>query len=320
MSAVADFAALLNRDYPPVEREHTPLEFHAKSEELKDIQAVVFDVYGTLIDYWHEAFTDAEQKDAFLRSVFEQTADFFKFTPFLEKINPAQAPEDTLFDFYHNLIGLKHEEARKDGKKYPEIQINDIWQVILSILENNGYEKQGYLEDLSRHDASRVIAYYYNFFALYRGFFPEVVSSLEKLRADNITLGILSNAQFYTPLDITHFIRYQSDDELVDIHELFDVDLCFYSFEYGIAKPSPDLYRRLLQGLRERQIAPEQAVFVGNDLELDMISAREAGMKTAFFTGNTHSTFLHGREREFVPDIVFSDYSQLPRKLSFHEG
>ncbi|ERP30966.1 HAD family hydrolase [Chitinivibrio alkaliphilus] len=318
MSVVAEFAALLHRDYPSRARRTSSMEFQAKTERLGDIQAVIFDVYGTLVDYWQNAFNDEEEKGALLRSVFTQTSDFFHFTPFLEKINPSMSPGETLFDFYHNLIGMKHEEARKKGKDFPEIEIDEIWHVILSILENNGYVPTGYIEDLPRNEAARIVAYYYNFFALNRGFFPEVFATLQALRQDNISLGILSNAQFYTPIDMNHFLREQSNNTVVDLYELFDLDLCFYSYQYGIAKPGEFLYTRLLSALKSMEIAPSQTLFVGNDLELDMMSAREVGLRTAFFTGNKESTFLHGRGEEFVPDLSFSHFSQLPEKVSFH--
>ncbi|MBN2188953.1 MAG: hypothetical protein JW699_05830, partial [Chitinispirillaceae bacterium] len=136
---------------------------------------------------------------------------------------------------------------------------------------------------------------------------------------NNIVLGIVSNAQFYTPMDLTLLIRDQSKGTYVDYNELFEPDLTFYSFEYGAAKPGEFLFTQLFSALYERDIVPAQTVFAGNDLVLDIDPAAKAGMRTAMFTGDKDSVFFHGMERAIVPDIVFDAWNELPRKITFHE-
>ncbi|MGM0444687.1 MAG: HAD family hydrolase [Fibrobacterota bacterium] len=318
MSVVAEFAAVLNRENPPEQSIAVPDTFHARLDQLGEIKAVIFDVYGTLVDYWHGGVEGPEYKARYLQSVFRRTAEYFGFTETLRTINPAMAPEKTLFDFYHNLIGMKHEEMHKKNRSFPEIQIEDIWGIILSILENNGYVRTGYIGDVSKEDAALCMAYYYNFFALGRGLFPYVTDALKGLEDKNIRVGILSNAQFYTPLDLTFFLRHQSDGRIMDINEVFDVDLSFFSYVYGVAKPSELLFDRLTSALHEVQIDPGEALFVGNDLELDIMAGAAAGLKTGLFTGRRESTYYHGREREVVPDITFSSYADLPDKVYFN--
>jgi putative hydrolase of the HAD superfamily len=131
-------------------------------------------------------------------------------------------------------------------------------------------------------------------------------------------LGIVSNAQFYTPIDLSLFVRDQGGDRYDDYTELFDDDLTFFSYEYGIAKPGLFLFRKLYDALYEYHILPKQTVFVGNDLAADIEPAAEVGMKTALFCGDRRSAFLHGLQGRVVPDIAFSDYAELPSVLSFH--
>jgi hypothetical protein len=42
-------------------------------------------------------------------------------------------------------------------------------------------------------------------------------------------------------------------------------------------------------------------------------------MKTALFTGDRHSTFIHEHEGEIIPDLTFDSYADLHRKVNFHE-
>ncbi len=316
MSIVAEFAARLHMDTPSVKRDSVPTFYRAKSEKLRDIQVVIFDVYGTLINYWNDSFQNDEDKQKELKRAFKRTADFFGFTSTLEKIDPNKPAEQTLNDFYHGLIVMKHEQSMKQGKTFPEVRIEEVWDIILSILARNGYDLENQQKG-SRQDFSRIIAYYYNFYSLKRGFFDDVIPALKKLKEQNIRLGILSNAQFYTPIDLTLFLRDQ-DDELVDFLELFDADLVFYSYEYGVAKPNRMLYEKLYDALYEISVLPAQTVFVGNDLAADVQAAEEIGMKTCLFTGNLGSTFLHELDGKVFPDITFSEFKELPDKISFY--
>jgi putative hydrolase of the HAD superfamily len=320
MSIVAEFAARLRAERftawsgePAV-----PIDCPARAARLHDIRAVIFDVYGTLIDYWRPEFDHRESKEAALQAAFRQTADYFGFTEYLLKMNSADTAEKTLHDLYHGLIALDHEKARNKSVDTPEIRIDRIWKVIVLMLKRHGYNPVrasfGTPDDLAR-----CAAYYYNAVALGGNLFPNVVEALVALKKDNIRLGIVSNAQFYTPIDLTLLIREQSENTYDDYLELFDEDLIFYSYEYGVAKPGRLLFEKLYNALYESHILPAQTVFVGNDLALDIQTAQDVGMKTALYCGDRKSTFLHDLAPTVIADLTFQDYAELPAKVSFHD-
>lgn len=318
MSEMAEFARTIHESSPKYDkRTLIPVEYPAETDTLYDIRAVVFDVYGTIVDYWCDDFGDQTRKEALLCKAFLSVAERFGLVETLLKVNRADPPEKTLHDFYHGLITLKHDQAHKKGVEYPEIMIEEIWEVILIILKRNGY-KPPLLSGENLRMYARKVAWYYNFRALGRQLYPGVVEALEGLKLGNIVAGIVSNAQFYTPIDLTLLLRDQSNGKYDDIFELFDVDLTFFSYEYKVAKPDKLLFRKLFDALYEYQILPTQTVFVGNDLCIDIQPAREAGMKTALFTGDNRSTFLHDLDGKVVPDITFSHWTELVAKLSFH--
>jgi len=316
MSIVAEFASSLHEEFPVEPSSVIPLLYRGKVEKLRDIQVAIFDVYGTLINYWNDSFTEPETKKNELLSAFRKTADRFGFTPILDSIDSLKRAEETLHDFYHGLIVMKHEQIIGEGKSFPEVKIEEVWDIILSILIRNGYDIEKFQRG-TRTEFSRMIAYYYNFHSLKRGFFEGVIPALKSLKKQNIKLGVLSNAQFYTPIDLTLFLRDQ-DSDLVDFLELFESDLVFFSYENGVAKPNKMLYEKLFDALYELNALPSQTVFIGNDLAADIEAASEIGMKTALFTGNRGSTFLHDLEGKVFPDIVFSTYSELNSKITFY--
>jgi putative hydrolase of the HAD superfamily len=319
VSIVAEFArALHEREGARTPGALEPYPLAGAGTKLYDVKAAVIDVYGTLINYWRPEFAEDERKKAHLLEVFGATAERFGMTPFLEKINPADPPAKTLRDFYHGLIALNHEKALGKGVAYPEVKIERIWMIIILMLRRHGYDPAapGLGEEA---DVARCMAFFYNFHSLGRALYPGVVDALVELRKNNIRLGIVSNAQFYTPIDLTLLMRDQSGDRIDDYLELFDTDLVFYSYEYGYSKPNQLLFRKLFDALYELHILPQQTVFIGNDLRIDIEPARDAGMLTAFFSGDRHAAFVHDLEGAVTPDIAFTAWRELPRLLSFYE-
>jgi putative hydrolase of the HAD superfamily len=319
LSIVAEFAAQLHENRPiPVVRQLRSISFPQAQEKLNDIRVVIFDVYGTLFNYWKPEFAHEDTKNKALLDAFASTIAFFGMESYLREMNPESPVEKTLWDLYHGLIALKRDMVRDVEIEQPEIRIEAVWLTILLMLKRRGYSFTK--ADLGPDDdLSRCIAYYYNFHVFRRGLYPGVAEALLSLKRKNMTLGILSNAQFYTPIDLTLFLRDQSRGRIEDKGELFDEDLVFYSCDYKAAKPSRLLFRKLFDALYEYQALPSQTVFVGNDLASDIKPAKELGLKTAFFTGDDQCAFVHDLEDRMVPDIAFSDWTELPERVFFQE-
>ncbi len=63
--------------------------------------------------------------------------------------------------------------------------------------------------------------------------------------------------------------------ELLGVDRL--VDFVLVSEEFGVAKPDPAIF---FEALRLAEVAPEEAIFVGDSVEFDMVGARAAGIPT----------------------------------------
>ncbi len=91
---------------------------------------------------------------------------------------------------------------------------------------------------------------------------------LKTLRANGQRVWLLSNAQriFTVPeLDYLGLTPY--------------FDGIYLSSDYGVKKPDPRFFRRLLA---ERAIRPENAVMVGNDGACDILGAQAVGLATVY--------------------------------------
>jgi putative hydrolase of the HAD superfamily len=115
---------------------------------------------------------------------------------------------------------------------------------------------------------------------------PGARAFLARCAAAGLPLGIVSNAQFYTPL----FIEAAYGAPLFGPAGLgFDPDLAFWSFEQLRAKPDPHMFRLLAKELRGRGVDASEACYIGNDALNDCAAAAEAGFMTVLFAGDRPS-------------------------------
>lgn len=122
-------------------------------------------------------------------------------------------------------------------------------------------------------------------------------------------MGIVSNAQFYTPLLMEALFGRE-------IEALgFFPNLLFWSYREGRSKPSPKLFESALERLSQRGFTePGQILYVGNDVTNDIIPPKKLRMKTALFAGDLRS--LRKGEKDplysyLKPDIILTELNQL---------
>ena len=321
MSDLAEYARRLHeserRVYP---RRLNPLRRESAHDTLKGVRAVIADVYGTMVNYWRPGFEGRDTREALLVEAFSGVVDRFGMGETLAAMNPADPPAKTLCGFYNGLLAMNRQKSAGGGNALPEVRVEEVWSVIALMLKRNGCDAGARAP--WRGDPAgfaRCLAYTYNFLSMGRELYPGVSNALKRLKDNNIALGILSDAQFYTPIDLTLMLRDQSGGGVADYCELFDTDLVFLSCEYGFVKPSETLYRRLFDALYEYHITPDQTVIAGNDLATDIAPAAALGMRTALFCGDDAMVFGSGGDGGgVVPDIVFYEWEELPERLLFH--
>jgi putative hydrolase of the HAD superfamily len=205
-------------------------------------------------------------------------------------------------------IGETHGRLKQRGVDYPEVDIRDEFLKVLDPLYRDG--------SLSRppsREFCETLAVEYECRINPTWPMPGCVETLRALQDQRMPLGIVSNAQFFTPLLFPALL----DESLENLG--FHSDLCAWSYRCGEAKPSAKLFLLVLEALQSRDIEPEQVLYVGNDRINDIWPAAQAGMKTGLFAGDRRSF----RPREGDPrcqgakeDILLIELAQLPKVLS----
>lgn len=258
----------------PLDPQPTSLQPHLPI--LDGIRCVAFDIYGTLVvsGSGDIGLTDATQKETALRAIL---ADL-DFPPL--PANPA------LTTRFLELIRASHQASKQEGIPYPEVEVRELWSTLLQELHPDRHTTPEEVEAIA-------VAYELATNPVWP--MPGAAEILTTLRDRGLPLGIVSNAQFYTPLLFEAFF----DTTLEQFG--FRPDLSFFSYQHRRGKPGTWLYEQLRDALATLHLTPHQTLFVGNDALKDIHPAASLGFRTALFAGDLRSLRLHSDNKDLLP-------------------
>lgn len=244
-----------------------------------EVRVVLLDVYGTLlVSASGDIGSVAPEAEA---AALDQARTLLAWT---DPCPPASA--------LRALVARHHQRARAAGVDVPEVDIRAVWR--------EAFAEAG----LTVPPKPRVEALALTYELMINPVwpmpgFPHVLRELRQ----RVRLGLVSNAQFYTPLVLEALAG-------CSLGELGVEDaLCAWSFQQGRAKPSPALWQPVADYLRAEGVAPEHVLMVGNDQRKDVEPARRWGFRTALFAGDARS--LRVDPGSAPPDAVLTDLAQL---------
>ena len=264
-----------------------------RTTPARKIKALIFDIYGTLLisgsgDVFSDEVNLGEILEVFRRSDIKMTSG-----------NPAKSASEVL-SLFTKTVEKSHREARAAGVAYPEIDIREIWDEVISGMSASGALAAG-------HDYSaEKISFHYEAVTNPVYPMPGMLKLIKKLAKKDKVLGVISNAQFYTPVIMNYFMTGKLHDGLGI--EPFRKSLVKYSFLERCSKPELALFKSVRETLADDfGIAPEETLFIGNDMFKDIYPAAQAGFKTVLFAGDGRSLRL----REDKPEVrgVLPDYA-----------
>jgi putative hydrolase of the HAD superfamily len=242
---------------------------------LTGIKAILFDLYGTLFISGAGEIAAAPEAAAPEAGVTEPPGVNGSETA-ASAFNTAGAPEHAAMRLYfRQAVKERHEAARDAGKAWPEVDVEEIWA-----------KYRGVSPGRESGITSRELALRYELAVNPVYPMPHALETLNALARRGMTLGIISNAQFFSPLLFDAFFN-ASPEQLG-----FAPDLLIYSFEEGEAKPSPRLFAEARERLARRGITAGETLYVGNDMRNDMVPAADTGFSAALFAGDRRSLRL----------------------------
>ena len=248
---------------------------------LPNLRAVIADIYGTLFVSGSGDIGVAAATDNHIALV--------------ESLHAAGLPGDAAqVEDWVAAVRASHADARGRGIAHPEVDVRTIWREVVST-------------PVTREQID-VLAVEYECRVNPVWPMPGLADVLTILRQRGLLLGIVSNAQFYTPL-LFEACLGQPHPRLG-----FADPLCVWSYRQREAKPAPGMFAPVVEELHRLGIPPEQAVYVGNDMLNDIRTASRAGFRTCLFAGDRRSLRLReddDRCRGLHPDRVITTLHQL---------
>ena len=259
-----------------------PTDLHHSGKLDEKIRCVMFDIYGTL-------FVSGSGDISVSKKTSKAT---WKIQELFQKYDIRKTPQALLENLFDE-IERKHELLRENGIDYPEVEIDRIWMRILG-----------------KRNREEIRAFALEFELVANPVYPmpQLNKLLSALKDRNILMGIVSNAQFYTPYLFNGLLHSHPKD--LGFHP----DLTLYSYQFGYAKPSTFMFQIAADRLKNRLIQPHSTLFIGNDMLNDIYPAKQTGFKTALFAGDARSLRLRKddpRCKNLVADLVVTDLGQL---------
>lgn len=283
--------------------EPLPTDIGERWQPDGNIRAFIFDIYGTLLisasgDIDQAAFSNRSAERALHAANIEIRDD--------KAANRQETLQGLLNDF-RRTIENEHNKQRQEGIPHPEIIATDIWRRVLK-----EYHRAQKLI-ISKHSDINVFTFLFELMSNPVYPMPGMKQVLQKLHEKGLPLGIVSNAQFYTPMIMNHFLEgtFQETNTV----EYFDPRLTVYSYQEGRSKPDPVLFRKIAERLHHYYgIRAENALYIGNDMYKDIWTATKAGFRTALFAGDRRSLRLregHHEVGNLQPDFIIRELSTL---------
>ncbi len=271
-----------------------PTGHASQAAPMHGIRAVLFDIYGTLMisasgDIDAGSLSDAHS--AFAESL--KSVGLGEFTP-----------EGDGSRLLHEEVQRSHQERRLEGIEYPEVDILSIWGRVLDRLQ---------VPEETVEYIAPVLAVEYECRTNPVWPMPGLAETLVALREQGLVMGIVSNAQCYTPLTFQALVG-QSLEEVG-----FDAGADAWSYRLLEGKPSIRLYQSAIEGLENLGIGADETLYVGNDMLNDVWPAGLCGLHTVLFAGDKRSLRLREddeRCRGVTPARTINELSELLEILS----
>ena len=193
-------------------------------------------------------------------------------------------------------IAAEHSRKRARGVMHPEVRIENIWDGLFPGRRPEVLRSMIVEYELAAHPVWPM---------------PGCRAVLSALKRRGITLGIISNAQFYTPLFLEALLG--ADMEVLG----FSPSLCLYSCDFEIAKPDQALFNVAKERLRALGTVPENSLMIGNSVIDDIVPAGKIGFMTALAALDRRS-FAAPSGPEEEPDVVVTSLGHLDVLLGGH--
>jgi len=243
------------------------------------IQVVLFDLGGTLLHYEQPPEYSMEKLNARALRAFLQAA-----TTVGVKVPDVELAVRAVGRM---AAAMEARAARTQYANTAEVIIRDGLEAIDVILPDKAWDVG-------------LAAYYDAISSVVKPVDGDAAGVLALLAAQGRGLGLVSNT-FWSPA--------MHDADLARFGLLDYLPVRVFSCVFGMTKPNPGIYRHALDKL---DVAPAEAVFVGDKLKVDVAGPQKIGMRGVLVA----SPYRGESDAEVVPDARIGSIAELPALLA----
>lgn len=246
------------------------------------VRCLLCDIYGTLFISGSGDISIARRKAKQLRD----------FNELLTRYHIDMSPS-ILIDSLYASIQDEHRQAKMEGVDHPEVQIDKVWFDILPLKEPAMVRRFAVEFEMTMNPVWPM---------------PGLRALIHACRKNGVRLGIISNAQFYTPYLFEWYLG--QDSQTLG----FDPQLTFFSYQYRRAKPSRFLFQLAVEKLENLGFSLDQVAYIGNDRRNDVAPAQDVGFQTILFAGDARSLRMRDNDptcNHIRPDLRITHLEQL---------
>jgi FMN phosphatase YigB (HAD superfamily) len=276
---------------------------------LQEIAAVTFSVYGTLLHISDGCLLFDHSQQLRMQIALDKTIKEFNMWNSMSR-KPG-APWEYMLSQYRNLVEDQQISRKIPKGEKPELNSADIWKQLIVRLQKNEYvfdeSFYGSLDDFSVK-----VAYFFHSSLQGLQPMPSALSALSRLAAQGKKVALFADAQPFTLIQVLRGLASQGT--LPPLSELFTQECFCLSWHEGVRKPSASLYEKLVDRFGQLGISPQEILHVGTRIHDDLVIARQFGMKTVLFAGDSLSLQASKeevRDPDKKPDRLITNLNQL---------
>tara|TARA_R110002095_G_scaffold127999_5_gene110937 strand:- start:3 stop:959 length:957 start_codon:yes stop_codon:yes gene_type:complete len=280
---------------------------------LPGIAAVTFSVYGTLLHITDGCLLFDHSLELRMQIALDKTIKEFNMWNSMSR-KPG-APWEYMLSQYRNILEDQQISRKTPKGEKPEINSADLWQKLIVRLQKNEYTfDESFYGSLD--DFSVKVAYFFHSSLQGLQPMPAALPTLNHLAEQGKKVALLADAQPFTLVQVLRGLSLQGT--LPPLSELFTQECFCLSYREGVRKPSASLYETLIDRFGQWGIPPQEILHVGTRIQDDLAIARQFGMKTALFAGDSLSMQASKdevRDPGKKPDRLITHLAQLAEIL-----
>jgi FMN phosphatase YigB (HAD superfamily) len=272
------------------------------------VKCVFWTVYGTLVAIPQGELQFEHPTDFVTDAALDKVIKEFKMWNSMSR-KPG-APAAYLKEIFRKALTVL-KMAGSGGEKYPEIQIERVWDDIVRKLQQKDYTYDAAIYGATDEFVKK-LAYFYQASIQGAGAYPGAADALRLTAERGVVQGLLGDGQSFTPAQLQRSLRQQ--DPGFELDATIPLTMRVLSADKRARKPSETLYRAAAQLAGARGLSPSDVLHVGSNLVRDIAPAKRIGFHTALFAGDRDCVVATREELKDPatrPDVLLTELPQI---------